>query len=266
MLLTVLTPTFNCARTLPDTLHSVCELEKRFPGRIQHLIGDAGSTDGGLEMIASYVARTDWAQSFVLERLNIPETLNALLKQAKGRWVVILNGDDFFEVDCLAQLITRGLPETPCIVCGQVSVISSEGEPKGFRDCRLDQLDRFMSVNHPAMLVERTVFETVGIFDGGSPTAYDYVWVWRAFKSGVSFVRHPVVFAQVRLGGISQLRAHQAAKEVLKSKMRAGSFLPAIRDYAAFLAKGWFRKLFPDRIVAMATKGYRRIKGSIEHY
>jgi len=30
MLLSVLTPTFNCARTLPDTLDSVSELQEKF--------------------------------------------------------------------------------------------------------------------------------------------------------------------------------------------------------------------------------------------
>lgn len=266
MLLTILTPTYNCASTLSETLQSVAALQTMLPGQVEHLIGDAGSTDGSAEIISRYVADNAWAKSPQTIGLNIPATLNELLRHSSGKWVVVLNGDDVFEVSALRTLIGEPSPEVPSILCGQVSVLSMQGAYLGSRDCRPDQLERFMSINHPAMLVDRRIFKLIGPFDPSTPVAYDYAWAWRALRSGVPFTRHPVILAKVRLGGISQTRAMQGAGEILRTKFRAGCILPALRDYMAFLIKSWIRKLLPVRTLSALVRGYRKMTGSIEHY
>lgn len=266
MLLSILTPTFNCAQTLPATLRSVQELQGRLPGRVEHLIGDAGSSDGSAEIISRYVAGNTWASSYLLAGFNIPATLNKLLQHAGGRWIVVLNGDDFFEVGNMVALLTGELPEVPSILCGQVSVLSADDKYMGFRGCRPDRLGRFMSINHPAMLVDRQLFNMIGEFNHATPVAYDYVWTWRAFRADVPFLRYEIILACARLGGISQTKAHQSAKEVLRSKIEAGCVFSALRDYALFLCKSCFRKLLPAPVTMAAIRQYRRIKGSIERY
>lgn len=266
MLLSILTPTYNCVATLPQTLESVRALQRAFPGQIQHLIGDAGSTDGSLALLQQHVAITEAAALHVLTGMNIPTTLNVLLVHATGRWIAVLNGDDYFEVAALTTLLRSTRANTAAILCGQVSVWSADGEYRGFRDCRIDQLDRYMSVNHPALLVPRQLFDTIGRFDANAPTAYDYLWVWRAFRAQVVFQKVPTIFAAARLGGISQSRAYQAAKEVLQLKMKAGATAAALRNHAMFLLKSGVRKLLPQRIIYLMTNGYRKVKGSIEHY
>ena len=266
MLLTVLTPTYNCAQTLPDTLQSVMDLQAQLPGNIEHLIGDAGSTDGSAGIISRYVAENAWAASYPAISLNIPATLNALLPHARGRWIVVLNGDDVFEVGPLRALMEEPQPERPSVLCGQVAVLSMQGIPLGARDCRPEQLGRFMSVNHPAMLVDRRVFDLIGPFEPSIVVAYDYAWTWRAFRSGVPFIRHPAILARARLGGISQTKASQVASEMLQTKLKAGCTLPALRDYLAYLVKAWFRKLLPTQTAAGLIRLYRRMTGSIENY
>ena len=46
MLLTILTPTLDCAATLAEALASAVALERLLPGEVQHLVTDAGSRDG----------------------------------------------------------------------------------------------------------------------------------------------------------------------------------------------------------------------------
>ena len=266
MLLSILTPTFNCAPTLTATLRSVQELQECLSGSVEHLIGDAGSTDGSAEIISQYIAQNSWAQSYLLAGINIPTTLNYLLQHAVGRWVVVINGDDYYEVKNMSALLTGELPKVPSVLCGQVSVLSCDEKSLGFRDCQPDQLDRFMSINHPAMLVDRRLFGVVGTFNQATPVAYDYVWAWRAYRADVPFVKYDVILACARLGGISQTKSHQSAREILKAKMAEGIIFSALIVYLLFLIKLGFRKLLPSSLTISVIRQYRKIKGSIERY
>jgi GT2 family glycosyltransferase len=267
MLLTVLTPTYNCAQTLSDTLASVVSLASRLPGRIQHLAGDAGSYDGTWELLAAHISRNEWASARCLPGCNIPVTLNALLEQAVGCWVMVLNGDDYFEVNALTDLLENAdQSDRPMILCGEVSVLSPEGYPIGVRRCRLDLLNRFMSINHPAMVVKRSVFDKAGMFDLRYPSNYDYVWTWRVFRAGIPLKVYPHILAHVRGGGISTQSAHEAAKEILAVKIAAGCILPALRDYAAHRFKAAMRVLLPAEVTRWLSLRYRGFKGSIDQY
>lgn len=267
MLLTVLTPTYNCAATLAETLASVERLETRFPRRIQHLAGDAGSNDGTWELLETHASRNKWATARRLPRCNIPITLNALLEQAAGRWVMVLNGDDYVEIDALVDLLaTADNSYRPMILCGEVQVLSPDGRPMGVRRCRLDLLDRFMSVNHAAMLVKRSVFEKVCMFDPRYPSNYDYVWTWRVFRAGIPFTAYPHILAHARTDGISTQRAHEAAKEILAVKMAAGCVLPGLREYGTHRLKAALRVALPPEVARWLTVHYRRLKGSIDQY
>jgi len=198
--------------------------------------------------------------------LNIPATLNMLLKHASGQWVLVLNGDDFYEVKNMVALLTGNLPEVPSVLCGQVSVLSANGRFLGFRDCQPSQLGKFMSINHPAMLVDRRIFSLIGDFNKDTPVAYDYVWAWSAYRKGVPFIRYEVILAHARLGGISQTKAHQSAKELLKSKMSEGVVFASLMHYMFFLGKSCIRKMLPESIIIAVIKQYRIIKGTLEHY
>lgn len=267
MLITILTPTLNCGPTLKDALRSVEMLHAKLPGAIQHLIGDAGSTDRSVDMLAQYTAMNSWAKVQTLRGLNIPATLNMLMRDARGQWIIVLNGDDYLDVDGMLCVVAQiGLPQAPTILCGEVGVLSVEGKSLGSRGCRLEQLDRFMSVNHPAMLVDKRIFDLVGLFDPKMPTAYDYVWTWRAFRAGIHFIGHPVVLAYARLGGISQSRAHCAAKEIFNAKVAGGRTLPALRDYVIYLLKAFLRSLLPEGVARRVTARFRQIVGSIDRY
>ena len=56
-LVTIVTPTYNMARFLPETIESV--LSQDYP-RIQYIVMDAGSRDGTVEILQSYGSRLEW--------------------------------------------------------------------------------------------------------------------------------------------------------------------------------------------------------------
>lgn len=262
MLVTILTPTFNCASTIPGTLACVEALEAKLPGRIQHLLGDANSTDGTLDLLQAYVALNPWAQLRVLPGANIPSTLNALLPNAAGRWIAVLNGDDHYHVDAMAAWIERkDLPDETAILCADVETLAESGESIGTRVCRFDRLEDYMAVNHQAMLAHRSVFDFVR-FDPATPTNYDYVWVWRLRRKGVSFRYYPGIVAVMRLGGISQTRARAAAREILRVRLAEGVYLRAWSNYLLFLVKWVVKATLPPSLLIPLVLSYRRLKKS----
>jgi hypothetical protein len=203
----------------------------------------------------------------MLRGSNIPATLNELLGLAAGNWIMVLNGDDAIFAEAVAQVLFPVHSLTaPSVICGDVSVLSIGGQPLGSRVCRIEKLERFMAVNHPAMLVSRGAFEKVGIFDASVPTAYDYVWTWKAYRAGIPFRHVSVELAQARLGGISQSRAHRAALEIYRFKVAAGAPFSAARNYATYLAKAAVREVLPSGIMSRLTGVYRMLSGSVDRY
>lgn len=267
MLLTVLTPTLNCASTLGAMLRSVVELEQQFPSKIQHLIGDGGSSDTTLAIIKHFASEHPFIECYALPGKNIPATLNNLVQLARGQYVLVLNGDDFIIPAAMASMLRR-LIEKPLsgVLCSYVTIESGLGERLGERLANVAACDSYMSINHPGMLAHRQLFFDVGPYCERTPTAYDYVWTWSAYRKGVDFTVEPVVSAHVRLGGISQTRAHRAAMEILRYKINAGCFVKPLWNFSMFYLKQMLSHLFPSAILRQMKTIYRQRSHSVDRY
>lgn len=88
----VLIPTYNYARHLPEAIESVLEQDWR---DLELLISDDCSTDGSREVIARYAAQ-DSRVRFHIHRANLGlvENWNWCLAEARGEYVKFLFGDD----------------------------------------------------------------------------------------------------------------------------------------------------------------------------
>jgi glycosyltransferase involved in cell wall biosynthesis len=90
MLLSILTPSRNYARFLPDALRSVAA---QHDGEVEHIVVDGASTDGTLKVLHEwsdyirFVSEPDKGQS---------DALNKAVAMAKGEWLGWLNADEFY--------------------------------------------------------------------------------------------------------------------------------------------------------------------------
>lgn len=264
MLLTVLTPTLNCACFLPQALSSVVALERHFPGQVQHLIADAGSSDGTWEILAGHEARHSWARAFQMQDRNIPASLNALMPKAEGSWFLVLNGDDVLEADAMAECLRSiGAGSGPAILCGDILLISRKGDLVGVQIVQPSGIRWQMSVAHIAMLTNRQAFQKVGHFNEACPTSYDYEWIWRSRDKNVPIRETRNILAQFRLGGISQTRRANSTREIVHAKWNSHHRPEAIAYWAMEyvwpalaklgLAPRWRFKRWLRRKVGMAT-------------
>jgi glycosyltransferase involved in cell wall biosynthesis len=264
VLLTILTPTLNCNDTVCQALASAEALECLFPGQIEHLIGDAGSDDGTWEQLQGHASRHPWVRLHQWPRANIPRTLNHLLNDASGTWVLVLNGDDYLVPaamgDCLAGCVTTDHR----IVCGNIALVLPGIGEIGTRVCDLKSVRRYMSVNHPAVLTHRSCFELVGPFNEACPTSYDYEWLWRSEQLAIPMRHFPEITAHFRLGGLSTRKAALAIGEIFTSRMAAGYPIAATRYYVLHTAKRWLDLLhFP--LWHWSRRLERKLTGSLVH-
>jgi glycosyltransferase involved in cell wall biosynthesis len=100
----VLIPTYNYARFLPQAIESVLNQSFR---DFELIIGDDNSTDSSAEVIRTFAAQDARIRFSIHERnLGMVENWNWCLAQAKGVYVKYLFGDDFLlATDALERLV-----------------------------------------------------------------------------------------------------------------------------------------------------------------
>lgn len=96
MQFSIVTTCFNAAQTIERTIQSVIESSVDF--EVEHIITDAGSTDGTLDIIEKY---KDHLTILEAKGLNQSQGINHGLRAAKGQILSFLNADDTYQPDCL---------------------------------------------------------------------------------------------------------------------------------------------------------------------
>jgi glycosyltransferase involved in cell wall biosynthesis len=97
--ISILTPSYNYARYLPDALLSVARQQTE--GRVEHVVVDDGSSDDSVDVLRS------WREPLVVavkENEGQSATLNAALALASGTWIGWLNADDFYLPGALSEV------------------------------------------------------------------------------------------------------------------------------------------------------------------
>lgn len=89
--ISVCMPVLNRAKFLPAALDSVLA---QTLGDWELLISDAGSGDGTRELLAGYAARDPRVRWFDHPGLNVAAARNALLREAAGEYLALLDSDD----------------------------------------------------------------------------------------------------------------------------------------------------------------------------
>jgi glycosyltransferase involved in cell wall biosynthesis len=97
MLFTIITPVYNGARYIKETIESV--LGQTYP-HVQYIVVDGGSTDGTVELVKAYGSRID---TFISEPDNgMYDALAKGLELAKGDVIAYLNAGDVYHCAALS--------------------------------------------------------------------------------------------------------------------------------------------------------------------
>ena len=215
-LVTVVTPSFNQAEFLEQTIQSV--LTQDYPN-IEYMVVDGGSTDGSVEIIQKYADRLDW---WVSERdSGQAEAINKGLSRATGKYVAWLNSDDIYLPGTIRKAVAALEAEPDAgLVYAQLLSINTRGEHVNtirYRRYALEDLLAFRIIGQPTVFMRREILEKVGLLS----TEYNYLldhhlWLRFAAESTLIYKKEPWAGARYHLSAKNMSQAEHFGGEAFK--------------------------------------------------
>lgn len=185
-MISIITATFNSAKTLKDTIQSVLrQTNKDF----EYLIIDGGSTDETIDIVKSYESEFSGRLKWVSEKdEGIYDAMNKGIKMASGDVVGILNSDDYFTSDDILQTVDNAFKSHEIdAIYGDIHFIR-DGNPQKCVRYYSSRMFRpfwlrfgFMPA-HPSFYCKREVFEKAGLYSLDYKIGADYEMMVRLFK------------------------------------------------------------------------------------
>lgn len=207
-MISIITATFNSAKTLKDTIQSVLrQTNKDF----EYLIIDGGSTDETIDIVKSYESEFSGRLKWVSEKdEGIYDAMNKGIKMASGDVVGILNSDDYFTSDDILQTVDNAFKSHEIdAIYGDIHFIR-DGNPQKCVRYYSSRMFRpfwlrfgFMPA-HSSFYCKREIFDKAGLYSLDYKIGADYEMMVRLFK------RHKIKslyankdFVTMRTGGAS---------------------------------------------------------------
>jgi glycosyltransferase involved in cell wall biosynthesis len=187
-LVSIITPSFNQAAFLEQTIRSV--LEQDYPN-IEYMIADGGSTDGSAEIIKRYSDRLAW---WVSEKdKGQGGGINKGFARAKGEFIAWVNSDDYYQPGAISAAVAalQAHPEA-AFVYGDVQVVDKDGKILNnlhYKNWTLPDLMTFHILGQPAVFMRRSALEKAGYLDPNYHFMLDHqLWLRLGLQGGMQYI------------------------------------------------------------------------------
>lgn len=216
----IITPCFNSGRTIERTLKSLASQNYE---NFEYIIIDGLSSDNTIQIIERYRGIFKDNMRVISEPDDgIYDAMNKGIAMATGEIVGIVNSDDFYENDCLRNVLhcyKRDEGEYQ-ILYGGIRCLDKEGDTKAEVFYHHKYLESQM-INHPATFVTKKLYDDFGVYDIKYKSSSDLDFMLRMKESGkVVFVPIHKILTNFTSGGISG--TYIGAKETAMVRYRHG--------------------------------------------
>ncbi len=196
--ISVIIPAFNRAHTLPKALDSVLSQTLK-PREI--IVVDDGSTDETNAVLANYPGLCIISQ----DNRGVSAARNMGIKKAGGEWLAFLDSDD----EWLKEKLEKQW-DAICIddklICHTEEIWIRNGQRvnpmkkhKKFGGIIYERCLPLCVISPSSVMIHRSVFEDVGVFDESLEVCEDYdLWLRICAKYSVLFIDEPLI---VKYGG-----------------------------------------------------------------
>ena len=213
MKISIITITYNSAKTLPRALESV---RSQTYGDIEHIIVDGASTDGTVEIIKNY-SKGQSAPSGQYQNTKevcwisepdegIYDAINKGIRMATGDAIGFLHSDDkFYSQDTIAHIAAAFASSKADVVYGDLEYCKGEKVTRSWKSNTFNprSLKYGWMPPHPTMYVRREVYKQVGEYDSWFRISADYDMILRIFTAGYKTHYIPQVLVSMETGGAS---------------------------------------------------------------
>lgn len=209
MKISIITVTYNSAKTLADTLESVLRQEY---DDYEYLVIDGGSKDSTVDIIKEYEPKFGGKMKWISERdKGMYDGINKGIRMATGDVVGIINSDDFYHRQDIFQIINDSFVENPGVqaIYGDVRFVNPDNQDKTVRyyssaNFKLSKFRWGWMPAHPTFFTYKENFEKYGYYQYDYHIAADYELLTRflyTHKLPSKYI--PVDFMKMRTGGRS---------------------------------------------------------------
>ena len=214
-LVSIITPSFNQANYLEQTLRSVLEQDY---ARIEYIVIDGGSTDGSVEIIRKYKDRFAY---WVSEKDNgQAEAINKGLVRAKGEIVAWLNSDDYYLPNTISEVV-KAFEDNPDIlmVYGDVLAVDEQGQTINvlkYKKLSFEDLLCFQIIGQPSVFFRRAALGKAGLLDASLHFLLDHhLWMRIAQQGKILHVPQTWSAARYHAEAKNRAKAAEFGREVI---------------------------------------------------
>lgn len=214
MNLTLITPTYNSAKTIARTMDSV--LAQNY-SNLEYLIINGASSDNTREIVLKYQDKLNIKLISEPDK-GIYDAMNKGIKLASGEVVGILNSDDIFDnPDILTTIIQAFSDKNIDVVYGDIQYFSDDvNEIKRYwkaGEYHENNLCNGWTIPHPSLFLRKEVYDKFGSFNADFKLAGDYEFILRLLKIHKIKTKYiPQVFVRMYDGGASGSTLEQRKK------------------------------------------------------
>ncbi len=208
MKISLITVTFNSARTLRDTIQSV--LSQTYPD-IEYIIVDGCSQDKTVDIIKEYEPLFHGRLKWISEKdKGLYDAMNKGIRMATGDIIGIINSDDFYHRRDIIMKVTEAFKNSDIrAVYGDVRFVNPQNLDKTVRYYSskrfTPEMFRFgFMPAHPTFFTYRKYFEEFGYYKTDYKIAADYELLIRfLYVHQLKSKYLPFDFMKMRTGGTS---------------------------------------------------------------
>lgn len=248
MKISLITVTYNSAKTLEDTINSVL---KQNYNNIEYIIIDGNSSDNTVDIIKKYEPHFNDRMQWISEPDNgLYDAMNKGIKIASGDVVGIINSDDFYHrTDIIQRVIDSFVKDKDLqVVFGDVRFVNHSNLNRTVRyySSRRFTPKRFRfgwMPAHPTFFTYKKNFEKCGLYRTDLKIAADFELLVRfLYKEKLKYKYMPLDFMKMRLGGKSTASFKSNItlnKEILRACKEHGIYTNTLLIYLKYFEKIW---------------------------
>lgn len=209
MIVSIITTTYNSARTVRDTFRSVLSQDDT---DYEYIVIDGGSEDGTIDIIREYEPLFGGRMRWISEPdRGLYDAMNKGIRMATGDVVGILNSDDFYTSGDILSSVVSAFSDDDRLdaVYGDIHFVDGGDLEKCVRYYSSKPFHRrwmrfgFMPA-HPSFYCRRSVYKQYGTFDLAYKVAADFECLLRLIFIHRIRTRYlPIDFVTMRTGGTS---------------------------------------------------------------
>lgn len=231
----IITVCWNSGKTISRNIESI--LEQDFMD-YEYIIVDGSSTDNTIEIIKSYEAAFNGRLKYSSERdKGIYDAFNKGIERATGKYLWLVNSDDFIEksvLDKLHNLVEDYKEGEEPIISAIMNCISGDGKilyqvKSSPEKVAAAYRNNTMGTIHPATIVPKRIYDIVGLYDINYKIIGDIDWFKRAYRANMPIIFADFIVTNFMVGGVST--ASSSAKSRKDRKYLLKKFYPNFFAY-----------------------------------